>query len=143
MPTLVRNLTPFFPILSSLLTLLGSDWVLDRPSFRGRTSWCTHLGVDHITCFDNTIHPAVFLGGRFLVGRRREQVPLVEARSEGRIRREASYIGNAPVSDRLSSRESRSQIFGHQLPPGIRPCRLSFHCNVAGTGRSPPCIIGG
>jgi hypothetical protein len=99
--------------------------------------------VDHIICFGITIHPAVFLGGRFLVGRRREQVPLVEPRSEGRIHREASYIGNAPVSNRLSSRESRSQIFGHQLPPGIRPCRPSSHCNMAGTVRPPPCIVGG
>src|SRR5258708_37819577 len=50
---------------------------------------------------------------------------------------EASYIGNAPVSNRLirlSSRESRSQIFGHQLPPGIHPCRPSSQSNVVGNG---------
>ncbi len=68
MPTLVRNSTLLFPILSSLLTLLGSVWVLDRPSFHGRTP----RDVDHIICFGITIYPTVFLGGRFLVGRRRE-----------------------------------------------------------------------
>ncbi len=80
-PTPVRNSTLFFPIHSSLLTLLGSVLVLDQPSLPGRTTWWRiHLAVDHIICFGSTIHPAVFLGGRFLVGRRREQVPLVETR---------------------------------------------------------------
>ncbi len=77
-PTPVCNSTLFFPILSSLLTLLGSVLVLDQPSVPGRTPcWGVHLAVDRIICFCNAIHPAVFLGGKFLVGRRREQVPLV------------------------------------------------------------------
>ena len=77
-PTPVRNSTPFFPMLSSLLTLLGLVLVLDQPSVPGRMPcWGAHLAVDRIICFGNAIHPAVFLDKRFLVGRRREQVPLV------------------------------------------------------------------
>jgi len=99
-PTPVRNSTLFFPILSSLL---GSVLVLDQPSVPGRSPWWgKRVAVDRITCFDNFIHPAVFLGARFLVGQRREQVSLVEFQSEGRIRREAICIGNASVSNRLS-----------------------------------------
>ncbi len=94
----------FFPMPSSLLTVLGSVLVLDRPSVPGRTPcWGVHLAVDRIICFGNAIHPAVFLDKRFLVGRRREQLPLVEPRSEGRIHTEASCIGNASVSNRLES----------------------------------------
>ncbi len=79
-PTPVRNSTLFFTILSSLFTLLGSVLVLDQPSVPGRSPWWgIHLAVDHIICFGNAIHPAVFLGGRFLVSRQREQVSLVES----------------------------------------------------------------
>jgi O-antigen ligase len=68
-PTPVRNSPLFFPILSSLLTLLGSVLVLDQPSVPGRTPWWRiHLVVDRIICFGNTIHSTVFLGGGFLVG---------------------------------------------------------------------------
>ncbi len=79
-PTPVRNSTLFIPILFSLLTLIGSVLVLDQPSVPGRTSWWgIHLDVDRTRCFGDAIHPAVtvflFLGERFLVGRRREQVP--------------------------------------------------------------------
>jgi hypothetical protein len=113
-PTPVRNSTLFPPIPSSLLTLLGSVLVLDQPSVPGRTHWWgIPLVVDRIIRFGNAIHPAVFLGGRFLVGRQREQASLVGSRSEGRIHTAAICIGNASVSNRLSSRESRSQIFGH------------------------------
>ena len=73
-----------------------------QPAARGGTQ----LVVDRITCFGNAIHPAVFLGGRFLVGRQRERASLVENRSEGRIHTAASCIGNAFVSNRLSSLES-------------------------------------
>ena len=38
-PTPVRNSPVFFPILSSLLTLLGSVLVLDQPSVPARTLW--------------------------------------------------------------------------------------------------------
>jgi hypothetical protein len=69
-PTPVRNLPLFFPILSSLLTLLGSVLVLDQPSVPGRTPWWrNHLDVDRTICFGNTIHSIVFLGGGFLVCR--------------------------------------------------------------------------
>ena len=67
-PTPVRNSTLFFLMLSSLLTLLGSVLVLDQRSVPGCTSWWgIRLAVGRIICFGNTIHPAVFLGGRFLV----------------------------------------------------------------------------
>jgi hypothetical protein len=102
-------------MLSSLLTLLGSVLVLDQRSVPGRSPWWgIRLAVDRIICLGNTIHPAVFLGGRFLVSRQREQpeVPLVES-SEGRIQTQASCVENSSVSNRLSSRESCSQIFGH------------------------------
>jgi hypothetical protein len=102
-PTPACNSTPFFPILSSLLTLLGSVLVLDQPSVLERTHWWRlPLAVDRIMCFDDSMHPAVLLGGRFLVGPYRKQLPLVEPRSEGRIRREASYIRDASVKQ-LSS----------------------------------------
>ena len=69
-PTPVRSLPLFFPVLSSLLTLLGSVLVLDQPSVPGRTPrWRIHLDVDRTICFGNTIHSSVFLGGGFLVGR--------------------------------------------------------------------------
>jgi hypothetical protein len=69
-PTPVRNSPLFFPTLSSLLTLLGSVLVLDRPSILGRTQWWrNHLDVDRTICFGNSIHSTVFLGGGFLVGR--------------------------------------------------------------------------
>ncbi len=69
-PTPVRNLTLFFPIISSLLTLLGSVLVLDQPSVPGRAPWWRiHLAVDRTICFGDPIHPTVFLGGGFLVGR--------------------------------------------------------------------------
>jgi hypothetical protein len=144
-PTPVRNSTLFFPIPFSLLTLLlGSVLVLDQPSLPGRTTWWgIRLAVDRIICFGNTIHPAVFLGGRFLVGRRREQLPLVETRSEGRIHTEASYIGNASVSNRFSSHGSHSQIFGHQLPPGILRSRPSSLCTTIYVFQSPLCTVGG
>src|SRR6266849_8756438 len=58
------------PILSSLLTLLGSVLVLDQPEVHGRTSWRrNHLDVDCTIYFGDTIHSAVFLGGGFLVDR--------------------------------------------------------------------------
>jgi hypothetical protein len=69
-PTPVRNLPLLFPIPSSLLTLLGSVLVLDQPPVPGRTPWWRlRLDVDRATCFGNTIHSTVFLGGRFLVDR--------------------------------------------------------------------------
>jgi hypothetical protein len=69
-PTPVRNLPLFFPIHSSLLTLLGSVLVLDQPSVPERTQgWRLRLAVDRTSCFDNTIHSTVFLGGGFLVDR--------------------------------------------------------------------------
>ena len=69
-PTPVRDSPLFFPILSSLLTLLGSVLVLDQPSVPGRTPWWRiHLAVDCTICFGNTVRSAVFLGGGFLVGR--------------------------------------------------------------------------
>jgi hypothetical protein len=69
-PTPVCDLPLFFPIVSSLLTLLGSVLVLDQPSVQGRTSWRRNdLDVDRTICFGNTIHSTVFLGGGFLVGR--------------------------------------------------------------------------
>jgi hypothetical protein len=101
-PTPVRNLPLFFPILSSLLTLLGLVLVLDQPSVPERTPWWrNHLDVDRITCFDNTIHPIVFLGGGFLVYRWKVQVSLAGPRSEGWISTEAGNIGNASVSNPL------------------------------------------
>jgi hypothetical protein len=67
-PTPVRNSPSLFPILSSLLTLLGSVLVLDQPSVPERTPWWrNHLDVDRTIGFGNTIHSAVFLGGGFLV----------------------------------------------------------------------------
>jgi hypothetical protein len=67
-PTPVRNSPLFFPILSSVLTLLGSVLVLDQPSVPERTPWWRiHLDVDRTICFGNTIHSAGFLGGGFLV----------------------------------------------------------------------------
>jgi hypothetical protein len=69
-PTPVRNSPLFFPILSSLPTLLGSVLVLDQPSVPGSSLWWrNHLDVDRTVCFGNTIHPAPFLGRGFLVGR--------------------------------------------------------------------------
>ena len=67
-PTPVRNSLLFFPIFSSLLTLLGSVLVLDQPSVFERTHWWrNHLDVDRISCFGGTIRSAVFLGGGLLV----------------------------------------------------------------------------
>jgi hypothetical protein len=78
-PTPVRNSPLFFPIPSSLLTLLGSVLVLDQPSVLERTPWRRiHLDVDRTICFGNTIYSTVFLGRGFLVGRRTLQVSLVE-----------------------------------------------------------------
>jgi hypothetical protein len=69
-PTPVRNSPLFFPILSSLLTLLGSVLVLDQPSVPGRTPWWRiHLAVDCTIRFGNNVRSTVFLGGGFLVGR--------------------------------------------------------------------------
>jgi hypothetical protein len=69
-PTPVRDSPLSFPILSSLLILLGSVLVLDQPSVPGSTPWWrNYLDVDRIICFGNTIHSTVFLGGGFLVGR--------------------------------------------------------------------------
>jgi hypothetical protein len=69
-PTPVRDSPLFFPILSSLLTLLGSVLVLDQPSVLARTLWWrNHLDVDRTIRFGNTIHSTVFLGGGFLVDR--------------------------------------------------------------------------
>ena len=69
-PTPVRNLPLIYPVLSSLLILLGSVLVLDQPSVHGRTSWWRNdLDVDRATCFGDTIHSTVFLGGGFLVDR--------------------------------------------------------------------------
>ncbi len=70
-PSPVRNSTLFFPIMSSLLTFLGSVLVLDKPlSVPGRTPWWRiHLDVDRTICFGDTLHPTVFLGGWLLVGR--------------------------------------------------------------------------
>ena len=69
-PTPVRNLLLSFPILSSLLILLGSGLVLDQPSVPGRTPcWRIHLAVDRTICLSNPLHSAVFLGGGFLVDR--------------------------------------------------------------------------
>ena len=66
-PAPVRNHF-FFPILFSLLTLLGSVLVLDRPSVPGITPWWRiHMAVDRTICLRNTIHSAVLLGGGFLV----------------------------------------------------------------------------
>ncbi len=68
-PTPVRNLILFFPIISSLLTLLGSVLVLDRPSVPGGTPcWRINLAVDRTICFGDASHPTVFLGEWFLVG---------------------------------------------------------------------------
>jgi hypothetical protein len=69
-PTPVRNSPLFFPILSSLLTLLGSVLVLDQPSVPGRTPWWRlRLDVDRAICFGNTIHSTIFLGRGLLVDR--------------------------------------------------------------------------
>jgi hypothetical protein len=69
-PAPVRNSPLFFPVLPSLLTLLGSVLVLDQPSVPGRTPcWRIHLAVDRNICFGNTIYSTVFLGGGFLVDR--------------------------------------------------------------------------
>jgi hypothetical protein len=66
----VRNSPLFFPILSSLLTLLGSVLVLDQHSVFGRTIWWRNpLDVDRTNCFSNIIHSTVFLGGGLLVDR--------------------------------------------------------------------------
>jgi len=67
-PTPVRNLPLFFPILFSLLPLLGSVLVLDQPSVPETTPWWrNHLAVDRTIRFSNTIYSTVFLGGGFLV----------------------------------------------------------------------------
>jgi hypothetical protein len=69
-PTPVRNLPLFFPILSSLLTQLGSVLVLDQPSVPETTPWWrNHLDVDCTICFGDIIHSIVLLGRRFLVDR--------------------------------------------------------------------------
>jgi len=69
-PTPVRNLTLFLPVISSLLTLLGSVLVLDQPPLRERPRWGRiRVDVDRTICFGDAIHPTVFLGGGFLVGR--------------------------------------------------------------------------
>ena len=78
-PTPVRNSPFVFFLILSMLTLLGSVLVLDRPTVSARTLWWRNcLDVDRTICLGNTIHPTVFLGGGLLVGRRRVQVPLVE-----------------------------------------------------------------
>ena len=69
-PTPVCDSPLFFPVLSLLLTLLGSVLVLDQPSVPGRTPcWRIHLAVDRTICLSNPLHSAVFLGGGFLVDR--------------------------------------------------------------------------
>jgi hypothetical protein len=69
-PTPVCNLPLFFFILSSLLRLLlWSVLVLDQPSVPARSPWWrNHLDVDRTVGF-GALHPTVFLGGGFLVGR--------------------------------------------------------------------------
>jgi hypothetical protein len=78
-PVPVRESPSFIPTLSSLLTPLGSVLVLDRPSLLGRTLWWRNrLDVGRTACFGNTVYSTLFLGGGFLVDRRRVQVSLAE-----------------------------------------------------------------
>ena len=69
-PTPVRDSPSVFPIHTSLLMLLKSVLVLDKPSVPARPpGWRNHLDVDRTIFFGNIIHSTAFLGRGFLVVR--------------------------------------------------------------------------